>query len=562
MKFENFNINETILKAIEEEGFQQCTEVQEKSLPLTLERKDVLVQSQTGTGKTAAFTIPLLENYVRNKAKTLVLAPTRELALQIKTEVEKLGRHTGIKSGCFFGGGSYNTQNKLAEQGVDAVIATPGRLIDFVKSGKIQLKDFEVLVLDEADRMLDMGFLQDIRWIIKKMLPADKRHTMLFSATLNTKARHLAWEYMNNPEEIEIAPEEIVMDKIDQSLFHVSSSEKMQLLLGILKRENPQAALIFTNTKKDAEIVSKRLNLNGYETKFIIGDLPQKKRSAIIEKIKSGEIKFLVATDVAARGIHIDDLDMVINYDVPEDYENYVHRIGRTARAGKKGKAVTFACEKYVYGLEAIEEYIGTKIPSTYPIEEDLVEDKSKGQWIETTDNRSNKSGNRQNNRPGNRQGNRQGNRNDNRGGRNNNQGNNNRNAGNRNKQGQNNKGPQRNNNRNQQPKSLPKNATQEERLAFYEAKYGENFGAKQGNRSQGNKQQNRNRQNNQNRPNNNRNRNQQNRNKQQSNNAANQNRKQTPANNNRKKTVSEPVQKKGLNSKKFSLRNIFRKKR
>ena len=259
------------------------------------------------------------------------------------------------------------------------MIATPGRLIDLFKSGKVKLDDVSMLIIDEADRMFDMGFIPDIRYLIKKMPPSGERRTMLFSATLSQKVKSLAWEYMKDPYEIEVSPEQITVDKITQVLYHVGSDEKFKLLLGLLRKYKPKNAIIFTNMKHTAEVVSKRLVMNGFPNEYIMGDLPQKKRMKVIEGVKSGEIRFLVATDVAARGLHVDDLDLVINYDIPEDCENYVHRIGRTARAGKSGFAITLACERYVQGLESIEEYIKGKIPTEWFEEEMLSDDTSAG---------------------------------------------------------------------------------------------------------------------------------------------------------------------------------------
>ncbi len=383
MKFTEFNLHENVLKGIENAGFKEAMPVQEKTIIETLAGKDVGVQSQTGSGKTAAFLIPLLQYYSEtekeNRKKTLIIAPTRELVVQIENEVKLLGIAVDIKAGSFFGGIGYGKQEDLVKRGVDIIIGTPGRLIDFGKSGKINFHDFGHVVIDEADRLFDMGFYPDIKQMMKMMVPPNERRTMLFSATLSTKVMNLAWEYMNNPVTVEIEAESITVNEINQSLFHVSTSEKMSLLLGVLKKENPSSAIIFTNTKYAAVELTERLKVNGYDVHYIMGDLPQRKRLAVINKVKSGEVKFLVATDVAARGLHVNDLDMVVNYDIPEDFENYVHRIGRTARAGKSGRAVTFACEKFVYGLEAIEKYINMKIPVEWPEKEMFLEDKSVG---------------------------------------------------------------------------------------------------------------------------------------------------------------------------------------
>ncbi|MCK5198379.1 MAG: DEAD/DEAH box helicase, partial [Spirochaetales bacterium] len=344
---------------------------------------DVGVQSQTGSGKTAAFLIPLLQYYSEtekeNWTKTLIIAPTRELVVQIESEIELLGTSVDIKAGSFFGGIGYGKQEAHIKHGVEIIIGTPGRLIDFGKSGKINFRHFGHVVIDEADRLFDMGFYPDIKKMMQMMVPREARRTMLFSATLSTRVMNLAWEYMNNPVTIEIEAESITVNEISQVLMHVSTGEKMSLLLGVLKKENPSSAIIFTNTKYAAVELTERLKVNGYDVHYIMGDLPQRKRLAVINKVKSGEVKFLVATDVAARGLHVNDLDMVVNYDIPEDFENYVHRIGRTARAGKSGRAVTFACEKFVYGLEAIEKYIDMKIPVEWPDKEMFLEDKSAG---------------------------------------------------------------------------------------------------------------------------------------------------------------------------------------
>jgi ATP-dependent RNA helicase RhlB len=386
MKFSEFNLDEKILKGIEDAGFVNCTEVQAESLKYTLEGKDILVQSQTGTGKTAAFMIPLyhllLTNAKMKNKKVLILAPTRELVIQIEKEGKLLGAHLDLKIQSFYGGVGYNQQENAMKEGVDIYVGTPGRLMDFASSGKIKFGEFGILVIDEADRMFDMGFFPDIKRMMKRMVSPSDRISMLFSATLSSKVKNLAWEYMNDPAEVTISGGQVTVDKIKQVLYHVGTNEKISLLLGILKTQNPQNALVFTNTKQDAVRVSARLAGNGYECSYIIGDLPQSKRSKIIENIKSGKLKYLVATDVAARGLHINDLDLVINYDIPEDFENYVHRIGRTARAGKTGMAVTFACEKFVYGLEAIESYIKMKIPVEWAGDEMFAEDMSKDEFI------------------------------------------------------------------------------------------------------------------------------------------------------------------------------------
>ena len=383
MKFTDFDLDEKLLKGIDKAGFTDCLPVQEKSLEHTLAGKDVSVKSQTGSGKTAAFMIPILQYFCTvpedKKVKALIVAPTRELAVQIENDARLLGSGIGVTIASFYGGVGYRKQEDSLLKGTDIIIGTPGRLLDFGKSGKINFKEIGKVVIDEADRLFDMGFYPDIKMMMKMLPPREKRQTMLFSATLSSRVQNLAWDFMNMPEQIEMESQSVTVEEISQVLYHVSTAEKMSLLLGILKKLDPENAIIFTNTKYAAVEVAERLELNGYHVMYIMGDLPQKKRLSVIKKVKSGEVKFLVATDVAARGLHIDDLELVINYDIPEDFENYVHRIGRTARAGKSGKAVTFACEKFVYGLEAIEKYIGFKIPVEWAGEDLFAVDKSAG---------------------------------------------------------------------------------------------------------------------------------------------------------------------------------------
>lgn len=384
MKFSELNLKEEVLNGIKSVGFEDCTLVQEKVLPVTLAGNDVMVQSKTGSGKTAVFLITILERYLETDghSRALVVTPTRELAVQIEEDAKALS--SGIKDykvGAFFGGVGYGEQNREIAEGVDLYVGTPGRLLDYAKNRRIDFRQFDVIVLDEADRMFDMGFYPDIQKMFSLMRDKEKRLTLLFSATLSSHVRNLAWGYMNNSREILIEPEEITVKEITQELFHVTKDEKFGLLLSILKKINPASCLIFTNTKDRAVEVSKRLNLNGYKSEYLMGDMPQSKRLETIERMKEGKLSFLIATDVAARGLQIDDLELVVNYDIPEDYENYVHRIGRTARAGKTGKAITLASEDYIYGLEAIEDYIGMKIPVKWADEEGLeeVEDRSEG---------------------------------------------------------------------------------------------------------------------------------------------------------------------------------------
>jgi ATP-dependent RNA helicase RhlB len=390
MKFDELNLDEDILAGVAAAGFEECTEVQEKAIPHVINGSDVMVQSQTGTGKTAAFLLPAFQLLKNNPdyadAMAMVVAPTRELAVQIKEEADLLSEGFGIRTEVFHGGVGYGPQQKALAEGIDIIVATPGRMLDLSQSGHMNLKAVKIVVIDEADRLFDMGFYPDIRRMFQRLRPREERVNMLFSATLSTKARNIAWDHMNNPVEIEIAPEHITVDRVTQELYHVAAEDKMSVLLGILKQRKPRTAIVFTNTKRAAEEVSRRLEINGYPSEFIIGDLPQRKRQQIIQRIKSGEAEFLVATDVAARGLHINDLDMVVNYDIPEDPEAYVHRIGRTARAGESGQAVALACQRYVFGLEAIETLIRQRIPVAQLTEDLYAEDASAGMRIRTGD--------------------------------------------------------------------------------------------------------------------------------------------------------------------------------
>lgn len=384
MKFDDLNLFPGLLNGIREAGFTECMPVQEETLPDSLKGKDVFVQSQTGSGKTAAFLITLFQR-LKEQAESdkimraLVIVPTRELAVQIEEEAKLIGKHQDLRSGSFYGGVGYAHQEKMLQQGVEIVVGTPGRLIDFIEKKKLKLDNFGILVLDEADRMFDMGFMPDIRRIIGSMNKKTERQTMLFSATLSYRVRELAWKYMHNPVEVDIEPEQTTVNTVDHFLYHVGAHEKMNVLLGLLKKENPDTAIIFTNTKGGAYRLAKRMELNGYKAEFIMGDLPQKKRLQLIDRMKNGDIRFLVATDVASRGLHVDDLSMVINFDVPQDPENYIHRIGRTARAGKHGMAITLACEDTVLNLSAVERTLGQKVPVKHPEPDLFAEDKSKG---------------------------------------------------------------------------------------------------------------------------------------------------------------------------------------
>lgn len=389
MNFTDFTLNDGLQAGLAEAGYITCMPVQEQVLQNALDGSDLYVQSQTGTGKTAAYLITILQRLISDSnlagKKALIMVPTRELAVQVEEEARILGSSMKLKSASFYGGVGYGGQQELLKRGVDIIIGTPGRVIDLQESKTMDLSQVAFLVIDEADRMFDMGFYPDLRTLIKVLPKAANRQTMLFSATLNARVKNLAWEYTVNAKEITIEAENVTVDEIDQLLFHVSSNEKMKLLLGLIQKENPESLLVFCNTKRMSEIVARRLKLNGYEADFIIGDLPQSKRLQVIDSFKSGSLRMLVATDVAARGIDVDSLSMVINYDLPNEAENYVHRIGRTARAGKTGTAYSFCSEQDVYNLPAIQKYCESKIPSCVPGEEDLIEDKSANTYIRTS---------------------------------------------------------------------------------------------------------------------------------------------------------------------------------
>jgi ATP-dependent RNA helicase RhlB len=388
MNFTEFNLNDDLLKGLQAAGYETCTPVQEQVLKMSQDGSDLYVQSQTGTGKTAAYLVAIIQEMLskeENKGKkALIMVPTRELAVQVEEEAKTLCSASRLKTVSVYGGVGYEKQISAIKRGADIIIGTPGRLIDLCEGRNLSLADAAFVVCDEADRMFDMGFYPDLRKILKLVPKSEERQTMLFSATLNTYVKNLAWEYTRDPKEIEIEAENITVTEIDQELFHVSSDEKMKLLIGTLKNENPSSVIVFCNTKRSCEVVAKRLEMNDIKAGFIIGDLPQYKRLKILKDFKAGDLKVLVATDVAARGIDVNDLAMVINYDLPNEAENYVHRIGRTARAGKSGKAYTFCSEQDVYNLPAIERYIEMQIPAKVAYPEQMMEDKSAGIYIKT----------------------------------------------------------------------------------------------------------------------------------------------------------------------------------
>ena len=383
MNFTELNLEPRLLQGIADRGYTEMTSVQEKTLAQTLRGRDVSVQSQTGTGKTAAFQITLFDRMLKDTAaqrkKALIITPTRELAVQIEKEARLLNRHLNFSIVSLYGGVRYEGQLSALKKGTDIIIGTPGRLLDFCRKGQLNLKQVGILVIDEADRLLDMGFLPDIKMLLQNMLPRSNRQNMMFSATLNRISQRIASEHMNHPVSIDINPEQLTVDTVSQELYHVYSHIKLNLMLGLLKAQSPKNALIFTNMRHTASKLSRKLQHNGLFSQHLTGDLPQNQRLKIIEGFKAGKFPLLVATDVAARGLQIDNLDMVINYDLPQDCENYVHRIGRTARAGNTGKAITLASEGTARQLDAIESFIGMKIPALEADIDLFTRDKSVG---------------------------------------------------------------------------------------------------------------------------------------------------------------------------------------
>ena len=372
-RFDSFPLSEKIMRGVKEAGFTYCTPIQEASLPLGLEGKDIAGQAQTGTGKTAAFLLATFENISKqsshkdiklNQPRALILAPTRELAIQIYKDALTLAKYTDLRIQVVYGGTGYEKQKRnIEEEGVDILIGTPGRLIDYFKQKIFNLRALKVLVMDEADRMFDLGFIKDIRFLIRRCPPPKQRISMLFSATLSYRVTELAYEHMNNPQKIIIESEQITAEKIKEIGYMVANEEKISLLLGLLNTLKKSRSIIFINTKREADKVWGFLEGNGYKAAIVSGDVPQKKREALLKKFASNEVSILVATDVAARGLHIEGVTHVFNYDLPEDSEDYVHRIGRTARAGAEGDAISFVCETYAFSLPEIESFINHKIP-------------------------------------------------------------------------------------------------------------------------------------------------------------------------------------------------------
>ncbi len=371
-RFDSLALCKELTQGIDDTGFSFCTPIQAETLPIALKGMDVAGQAQTGTGKTAAFLLatyqyllsnPAKEERKLNQPRALIVAPTRELAIQIHKDAESLGKYSGLKLGLVYGGTGYEQQRQQLEDGVDILIGTPGRLIDYLKQHIYNLKAIQVVVMDEADRMFDLGFIKDIRFMLRRCPPPQERLGLLFSATLSFRVLELAYEHMNNPTTIKIETDKVNANKVKQVCYMTANDEKISLLLGLLKKMDAHRTIVFVNTKRGADLVWGYLEGNGIGAAVISGDVPQKKRMRLLSDFQEGKLPVLVATDVAARGLHIPDVSHVFNFDLPDDAEDYVHRIGRTARAGASGDAISFACETHAFSLPDIEAYIGHRIP-------------------------------------------------------------------------------------------------------------------------------------------------------------------------------------------------------
>jgi ATP-dependent RNA helicase RhlB len=372
LRFAELRLPEPVMKGLADAGFDRCTPIQAETLPIALGGRDVAGQAQTGTGKTAAFLVAMYHYLAENPPRptrgltdprALILAPTRELAIQIHKDAELLGAHTGLVLGLAYGGTDYEKQRARIQAGVDVLIGTPGRLIDYYKQHIYGLQHIQVLILDEADRMFDLGFIKDIRYVLRRLPAPGERLNMVFSATLSHRVLELAYEHMNDPTLVQIEPEQVTAEKVRQCIYFPANTEKLPLLIGLLREKNATRTMVFVNTKREADRVRDYLDANGLGAEVISGDVAQNRRQKVLARFLAGELAVLVTTDVGSRGLHIPGVSHVVNYDLPQDREDYVHRIGRTARAGESGDAISLGCETYVQTLPDIEEYIGMKIP-------------------------------------------------------------------------------------------------------------------------------------------------------------------------------------------------------
>ena len=374
--FADFDLPSELNRAIDDLAFTRCTPVQTATLPYSIDGRDIIAQAQTGTGKTAAFLISIITYHLENPELkervagtpfALIIAPTRELVLQITEDAVKLSRHTSMSIVSVVGGIDYEKQKQKLRNAVDIVVATPGRLLDFCRSGIVDLSQVESLVIDEADRMLNMGFIPDVRSIIRKTPRKERRQTQLFSATISSDIRRLAENWTLDPVTISIEPEQIAVDSVNQLVYLTTESEKFNVLFNLIHIQKIVRAIIFVNRRDQTRILEEKLYRHGFRTGLLTGEVPQKKRIRTLDQFKNGEIELLVATDVAGRGIHVDDISHVINYNLPEDPEDYVHRIGRTGRAGAMGTSISLVCESDAFMLPAIENLLGEKILCEQP---------------------------------------------------------------------------------------------------------------------------------------------------------------------------------------------------
>jgi ATP-dependent RNA helicase RhlB len=377
MTFDDVEIPAPIRTAIDEQGFTKLTRVQAEVLPLSLRGDDVVAQAQTGSGKTAAYLLTIF-THILNTPKTsppevpraLIIAPTRELAVQIAKDADDLGRYADLKTHVVFGGIDYHKQRAILAAGTDLLIGTPGRLIDYHKQRTYSLRETEIVVVDECDRLFDMGFADDLRWILRRLPHPKSRQSLMFTATLSYRVMTLGWRQMNDPAEIIINPEQLTPETIQQELYHVAAREKLSLLLGLLDREGSTRTMVFVNTRHGARNLVEELRRHGHTARALTGNVIQTRRLRVLDDFRDGKLPILVATDVASRGLHIEGVSHVINWDLPQDAEDYVHRIGRTARVGAKGKAISLACEDFVYSLDAIQKYVGYELPTAFASDE------------------------------------------------------------------------------------------------------------------------------------------------------------------------------------------------
>mgnify|MGYP002630942174 FL=1 len=377
VRFHDLDLPDSLMHAIADLGFEYCSPIQAEALPHSLSGHDVVGKAQTGTGKTAAFLIAMIDDFLRNpieekryggEPRALIIAPTRELVMQIAEDAKLLTKHCGLNVQVLVGGMDQHKQRqKLENDLVDILVATPGRLIDFATSSDVHLDQIEVLVIDEADRMLDMGFIPQVRRIVRMTPNNANRQTLFFSATFTPDVERLVERWLHEPVRIEIEPDNMAADSVDQRVYILSSDEKYGLLKRVIANENAESLIVFANRRDEVKRLYEKLKRDGIAVGILSGEVPQQKRVSTLERFKSGQTKVLVATDVAGRGIHVDNISHVVNYTLPEEPEDYVHRIGRTGRAGKTGVSISFACEDDSFRLEPIEKLLGRKLDCKVP---------------------------------------------------------------------------------------------------------------------------------------------------------------------------------------------------